>query len=458
MRIGGSMQASVIIGGGPGGMGPLLWAAQTGNLDAWLRQGVSLVDRQSCLGGTLGRYAINSDSLGAAYLECLEAPLAIEPLRRLLADPVAREMEQYRNGFPPLELVDRFMRRVGDVLARVIRSHKSSDIRPRTMATALHIRHDGNLVVNLRDARGRNSSIAARSAVLAVGGRQRWADQLWQDLRPGLRLADCRLRHMLPSDRLLTAEGLNEIQQALADAGGRKIVILGGSHSAYSAAWALTNLIDRGQIAERQILILSRRRPPIFYPDAAAAIADGYPVGPDDICPRTHRVHRLGGLRGNGRDIWRQLTGRPATTPDPRASMLMLQDLPVADLRRLLEEAAVVIPAFGYCAATIPVYDIRGHQLRLQADLGLAAVDGKSRLLLEDGAALPNVFSLGLGSGYRPDGTMGGEASFNGQANSLWLYQNDIGALVYRGIQDVLEQLARQPHRPGTLAPQMAPA
>lgn len=453
-----SIQASIIIGGGPGGMGPLLWAAQTGNLDSWLRQGVSLVDRQDCLGGTLGRYAINSDSLGAAYLECLEAPLAIEPLRRLLADPVAREMEQYRHGFPPLELVDRFMRRVGEVLARVVRSHKGSDIRSRTMATALHMQRDGNLMVKLRDARGRNSSVAARSAVLAVGGRQRWADQLWQDLRPGLRLADCRLRHMMPSDRLLTTEGLSEIRQALADAGGRKIVILGGSHSAYSAAWALTNLIDQGLITDRQILLLSRRRPPIFYPDAASAVADGYPVSPDDICPRTHRVHRLGGLRGNGRDIWRQLTGRLATMPDPRASILMLRDVPVLTLRRLLEEAAVVIPAFGYCAATIPVFDARGRRLRLQADQGLSAVDGNSRLLMEDGTALPNIFSLGLGSGYRPDGAMGGEASFAGQANSLWLYQNDIGALVYRGIQDVLEQPTPQLHRMDTLTPQMAPA
>ena len=64
--------ASVVVGGGPGGLGPLLWAAQNGLLDAWLEQGVAVVERTGRLGGTLGRYGICSDSLGSSYLECLE--------------------------------------------------------------------------------------------------------------------------------------------------------------------------------------------------------------------------------------------------------------------------------------------------------------------------------------------------------------------------------------------------
>ena len=31
---------------------------------------------------------------------------------------------------------------------------------------------------------------------------------------------------------------------------------------------------------------------------------------------------------------------------------------------------------------------------------------------------------------------MGCEPNFDGQANSLWLYQNDIGATIYRGIHE----------------------
>lgn len=437
------MQGTVIIGGGPGGMGPLIWAAQTGNLNTWLGQGVTIVERQPMLGGTLGRYAINSDSLGAAYLECLEAPLAIDALRMLRDDPVTHEMERYRHTFPPLKLVDRFIRRIGASLEALIRSHPDCRILSGIGARALHLQHDGSLRVDLDNG----DSLSTRTAIMALGGRQNWSQQLWEALRPGLSLSDCRLRHLMSSDRLLTPQGLEEISQVLAEADGRQIVILGGSHSAYSVAWAVTRLIDGNALASGQIMVLARRPPPIFYPDAAAAAADGYAVDPGDICPRTNRVNRLGGLRGNGRDIWRQITCRPQAQPEPRVLTALLNDYSAEELRALLEDAAVVIPAFGYSAATLPVFTHRNRRIALQADAGRAAVDDAGRILRADGEVLPNVFGIGLGNGYRPSGSMGGEPNFTGQANSLWLYQNDIGALLYHGIQRCLRQPLGKPKR-----------
>ena len=57
-----------------------------------------------------------------------------------------------------------------------------------------------------------------------------------------------------------------------------------------------------------------------------------------------------------------------------------------------------------------------------------------SRLLLGDGTSLANLLCIGLGTGYRLPARMGGEPNFDGQANSLWLYQNDIGEVIYRAI------------------------
>ena len=96
------MLSTFIIGGGPGGLGPLVWAAQHGLLPSWLDRGVAIVDRQDSLGGTLGRFGINSDSLGGSYLECLDAPGLPRSLQRLRFDSVTHEMARYRDGFPPL--------------------------------------------------------------------------------------------------------------------------------------------------------------------------------------------------------------------------------------------------------------------------------------------------------------------------------------------------------------------
>jgi len=71
----------------------------------------------------------------------------------------------------------------------------------------------------------------------------------------------------------------------------------------------------------------------------------------------------------------------------------------------------------------------------LRADGNGDAVGDDCRLLLADGRKIPNVFGIGLGTGFRPSESMGCEPNFNGQANSLWLYQNDMGALIYHAIQ-----------------------
>ena len=95
-------------------------------------------------------------------------------------------------------------------------------------------------------------------------------------------------------------------------------------------------------------------------------------------------------------------------------------------------------PCFGYRSATLPVFDPEGNRLALNADAGGIAVGDDSRLLLQDGTSIANLFGIGLGTGYRLPASMGGEPNFDGQANSLWLYQNDIGAVIYRAIQQLL--------------------
>jgi len=430
------MLSSVIIGGGPGGLGPILWAAQHGLLPAWLDRGVAVIERQGHLGGTLGRFGIHSDSLGGSYLECLEAAGLPPELKPLRDEPVAHEMARYRDSFPSLVLVDRYMRRIGSALAAMLAERSALHL--CTEARAIHLCPDGSVEVEISGSDGSKSILAAQSAVVALGGRQRWTHG---ELRPGLALASCQARHVMPSDRALSSVGLTEADRILAEAGQRQILILGGSHSAYSVAGAFLGLPGAERLAKGQIVILQRREPRIFYPDRQAAVDDLYDIEPGDICPRTRRVNRMGGLRGFGREMWRQIAQRPLTTPEPRVVSMDMQRLSTDDLRAMIAEAALVVPCFGYRSVMLPVFDADGKRLTLAADLGGDAVDEQSRLLLPDGTSLANLFGIGLGTGYKLPPSMGGEPNFNGQANSLWLYHNDIGAIIYRAIDD----LARHP-------------
>ena len=435
------MLSSIIVGGGPGGLGPLLWAAQAGILPDWLRRGVVVIDRQRILGGTLGRYAINSDSLGGAYLEFLDAAGTPDALRALRHDPVTQQMEEYYDGFPPLDLVYSFLRRLGAAMEKIIAEQPGCAFRCGTDVRSLHLQADGSVHALTVGPDGTAAVLEARTAVVALGGRQNWIQQpLTQDLS----LSDCQPRYVMPSDRVLSHSGLKEVHRVLSADKERPIVILGGSHSAYSTAWTLANLVSAEVLGSRRVFILQRRPPRIFYPSREAAEADDYPVADGDICPRTQRVNRLGGLRSDGRDMWRRIAGRPEVAGETRFTVLPILRLYRGELRDLLEGAALVIPAFGYCSATLPIYDVHGHRLVLNADIGGRNVAQDCRLLLADGRTLPTVFGIGLGTGFRPFGAMGGEPNFSGQANSLWLYQNGIGAMVHRGVFEVLDGVAQE--------------
>lgn len=426
------MLSSVIIGGGPGGLGPIIWAAQHGLLPEWLDRGIAVVERQPQLGGTLGRFGIHSDSLGGSYLECLEAAGLPDELKPLRDEPVAHEMAHYRDSFPPLVLVDRYIRRIGGALAGMLAERAALHL--CTEARAIHCRPGGSVEVEITGPDGRESVLAARSAVIALGGRQRW---MQGELRPGLALANCPMRHVMPSDRALSTAGLEEADRILTEAGQRSILILGGSHSAYSVAGAFLGLPGARRLAEGQIVILQRRQPRIFYPDHQAALDDLYEVVPGDICPRTRRVNRMGGLRGFGREMWRQIAQRPGTPAEARVVTMDMQRLGDEELRAMIAEAALVVPSFGYRSAMLPVFGADGRRLTLNAELGGNAVGEHSRLLLNDGSSLSNLFGIGLGTGYKLPTSMGGEPNFDGQANSLWLYHNDIGAIIYRAVHEL---------------------
>ncbi len=423
--------SSVIIGGGPGGLGPLLWAAQHGQLEQWLKQGVILVEQSERLGGRLGQYGINADSLGGTCLEFLDSTHLPEPLRALREDPLTLDMQRYRDDFPPLPLVDRYVARIGRAFASIFAAEPASTLHLGTTARSIRQRDDGTLGVRVRHNDGSVETLVTRSVVLAPGGRQFWHEQ---ELAPGLRLSDCRPRHVLPSNTLLTQAGLAKANEIISEAHARRIVLVGGSHSAYAAAWALLELPATRRLDDGQLVILQRRPPRIYYRDAAEATADNYPFTPGDICPRTQRVNRMGGLRGHGRDIWRRIYRPADVRPETRVAVLNIQKYSADALRAELEQAALVVPCLGYRLATLPIYSPTGRRLILEADRNGDAVGDDCRVLLADGGKLPNVFGIGLGTGFRPTASMGCEPNFQGQANSLWLYHNDIGGLICQAI------------------------
>jgi hypothetical protein len=43
---------------------------------------------------------------------------------------------------------------------------------------------------------------------------------------------------------------------------------------------------------------------------------------------------------------------------------------------------------------------------------------------------VPGAYGIGLAAGFVPWGALGGEPSFRGNANGLWLWQNNVGQMI----------------------------
>jgi hypothetical protein len=181
-------------------------------------------------------------------------------------------------------------------------------------------------------------------------------------------------------------------------------------------------------------LTLYHRRPlRPFYPSMEAALADGFTdFGAQDICPVSGFVYRLAGFRLEARELVLRMLGVGGRAPDPRMALRHMHEEDDAAVQRELRAAHVVIGALGYRPRALPLFDVDGSRIALAADAPgrPRLVDQQCRVIDLEGRPVPGVFGIGLASGHVPDGRLGGEASFSGKANGLWLWQNDIGQMI----------------------------
>ena len=205
--------------------------------------------------------------------------------------------------------------------------------------------------------------------------------------------------------------------------------------------------------AEGSIRVLHRNPLRIFYASAAEAEADGYTDWvPSDICSLTGRIHRLGGLRFDSRDVIMRAMGVGHRQKDTRVLLQALRDDNCEECRKVLDQADLIVAAIGYIPRALEVLDGRGEPITLASQMtpSRSLVDVSCRVLDAQGAPLAGLYAIGLASGRPPAEDIGGEAGFMGQVNSLWLWQHIIG------LQIVKQVIAREAEIEAPHAPQLS--
>jgi dTDP-4-amino-4,6-dideoxygalactose transaminase len=430
----------VVIGGGPAGTALLTAATKRGQLPDLAASGLVFVERDAAVGGgRLGRYAITSDSTAQTFLTAVKDNIHPE-LAAIPDHPAGRAVGAYvdRLGVPLVE-VGPLLRATGDRLADIVRGSGGTVL---TGHAALGARRlpDGLWSVRLRDlADGVEFDQLATNVVVATGGHQP-ADRLEAQQVAGVNLRALVGDRLVQSDDVLTIGGYEQIAERLAGIRNPRIAVVGGSTSALTTIALLLKGAPALPLGADGITLLHRRPLRPFYPSVEAAHAEGFTdFGADDICPVSGFVYRLAGFRLEARDLVLRMLAVDGRRPDPRVACHRITGDDAA-ARAILAEADLVIAALGYRPVALPIAGADGNPMALAAHAGAPMVDRHCRIVDADGVAIPGLFGIGLAAGFVPWGALGGEASFSGQANGLWLWQNDVGLMI---VDQILEDRAQ---------------
>lgn len=419
----------LVVGGGPAGTAMLTAASKHGRLTDLARAGLTVVERDSAVGnGRLGRYAITSDSTAQTFLTAV-ADNPHPEIAALASHPAARGVARYKDALGvPLVEAGPLLRVTGERLAGIVSGNGGQILTGHEVLWARQ--SDGLWQVRLRCLNDNSERTRlARNLVIATGGHQP-LDRLAAQQVAGAPLVAQAGDRLIQSDEVLAVGGFEKVADLLSDRRAPRIVVVGGSTSALTTVALLLKGRPALPLGAGAITLLHRRPIRPFYPSVDAAHAEGFTdFSDDDICPVSGFVYRLAGFRLEARDLVLRMLGVDGRVPDPRVTMHRI-DGEDTEARHAIARADLVIAALGYRPRALPLERADGAPLALAAHDGRPMVDRHCRVTDAEGQPIPGLYGIGLAAGFVPWGRLGGEASFSGQANGLWLWQNDVGMMI----------------------------
>jgi len=423
-----AVHSTLIVGGGPAGTALLTAAAKAGRLGALAASGLAVVERAATLGGgELHNYAIRSDTTAETFLSAIrDNP---EPSLAALVDhPAAVGMARHIGALgAPLTEAGDLLAVTGQRLADIMTAN-GGNLLTRHDAIAARRTPAGLWSTTVQPLGGAPYDVLSRHIVLATGGQMR-AEAVRQAPIAGTTLGDLAGDRLVTADTVMRVGGFEAVQGRLGEVRAPRIVIIGGSTSALATAVRL--LKADLALGAGAVTVMHRRPLRPFYVSRTAALEDGFGDFTEaDVCPVSGFVYRLAGFRLESRELVLRALAIGGRVPDPRLALFRIDQHDEQAARALIAGADLVIGATGYRPRALPLFDVDGAPIALACDEAGPLVDRHCRVLAADGSVVAGAFGIGLAAGFVPWGKLGGEPSFRGNANGLWLWQNDVGQII----------------------------
>lgn len=419
---------TLIIGGGPAGTGLLLKTLKDGYTNSIFDKRLALIEKSPYLiKGSITQYNINSDTFSDVFLECLEGSTGTFINTREMKQEI-EAIKEFKGNAIPLANLDNYYTKFGILLKEHLESTGKCEFFMNSAVTKVKLAGNGRFLVFMD---GKKRPVTSKRLIIATGGKPNQSPRT--NLFNTTFLLEKISDKSIHSDLLLKSGIPGTLKDRLK--ANPKVVILGGSHSAFSAAHLLLNSKGDYDFGLGDVKIWCRSLPKIYFPTREDAIEKGYSdFTDDDFCPVTKKLYRLAGLRMDGRSLYMNMLGLGNTEPEKRVS-LNLYDRDHSALENDLKAASLIIVAFGYKLNLFPFYKATDTPIAFKGDETGHWVNEKCEMLDATGTVIPNLYASGLATGFIPTGKLGGEPSFEGQTNGIWYYQNAIADEIISHLQ-----------------------
>ena len=443
-----------VTGFGPAGCGFLLHAIKTSSIERLVDDGLIVIDRAARPGaGKIGDYQLTGNSLSRAFLDCIDDPeiaWLFEDLNTI--QPSIRQLRDLEFEAPPLDIVGEFLTAVARRTMDHLVERYGVPFLLETDIERIERSDLGRYTLHLRSlSTDHVFSVGAGSVVCALGGRQSKKVVGKTEIIPGITLDDAT-SHLMVSDEflMLSDDAIRAAIPIEGEASG-DVVVVGGSHSAISTVDRLCQALAPAGLKRLTMLHGSPLR--LYYASADEAHQDSYPfLDPEDICPMSGRVNRFGGLRYRSLDVAKSIL-KIGRTPDHDVDIhwLPLKSTSPKVISRTLREAPAVIACMGYQANLPPIVNSNNIAIPLCNWPRGVEVDELGQVMTVFQGPMHGMFAIGIGSTLlRRSDAIGGEPSFRGSADGVWLYHNHGGGVILNALkshQSARHQQSAQPNR-----------
>ena len=430
------MYKNAICGCGPAGLGLIVNAIVQNKLDELLSHGLILIDKTEKIGaGDIQNYRIRANNLGGPFIESIEKSSSQFALKVQQHDTF-KKLQKLKDVDPNLQDVYPYLSYLGLAILDEIASHPNVKLFLNHQLVSIDHLKSGKLKLTLQENTTHQEETAeVENTFLNLGGTQSIEALCQCKIADSISLETYREK-LITSNQLISLTP-EEVQEKIecTTREEKNIVIIGGSHSAYSSALKLMEAVEQKQLAlpSQSITIVHRHPFKLYFNSANEALTSGYAFKQEDICPLTGVVNRFGGLRYEPRDLASEILKLTPSTA--RARYFKTLQINASDhntniLEPLLDEASLIVGALGYRPNTIPIYDTNGNSISLKYDRYGIVTSNQAEVLTEADAPLTNIYTWGLSSGFRPNAEIGGEPSFKGRAEGVWHYHHTVGNIV----------------------------